>query len=140
MASDFARCFRPELQHLLERAVVVAHRAGGHARQLRVVVAKCGEQSLEVVLVQAGVLFVAEVGVAHAKPDGIDGLFVPAQRAADDPVEGDAPLCEVLAQPDALLHAAFGELVVVGRTKRGLSMPYEIKLRHRLLAELGEPA
>ncbi|WP_421019213.1 hypothetical protein, partial [Klebsiella pneumoniae] len=40
---------------------------------------------------------------------------------------------EVLAEPDALLVAELGKLVIIGRAEGRLSMPYEIEFRHRRL-------
>src|SRR5436190_1514106 len=70
------------------------------------------QERVAVVLVQPRTL-VALRAAAHALADPGECLRVAPQRAADDEVEGEVSLGEMLAEPARLAPAELGEPVVV---------------------------
>lgn len=89
------------------------------------------QQGFAVVLVESGPALCLGAGsTAQALDDAGQRLLMALERACIDGVELQTSLTPVFTQAHGLFLAAWAELVVIIRAKRGLAMAHKVEVSH----------
>jgi hypothetical protein len=89
------------------------------------------QQGFAVVLVESGPALCLGAGsAAQALDDAGQRLLMALERACIDGVELQTSLTPVFTQTHGLFLAAWAELVVIIRAKRGLAMAHKVEVSH----------